>query len=95
MITTKSIKAGEQIVSMPPLPIRQINLCWQWNTYGDPPNSDLLRRYGYVDWVPTPEFVMGNPADVVEIKADLVVNAMNSEGSKERIDFFLEEGGDE
>ncbi|KAF8837690.1 SET domain-containing protein [Paxillus ammoniavirescens] len=35
MTTTKGIKQGEQI----------------FNTYGDPPNSDLLRRYGHVDLV--------------------------------------------
>ncbi|MBW0461775.1 hypothetical protein O181_001490 [Austropuccinia psidii MF-1] len=33
MTTTRDIKKGEQI----------------YNTYGDPPNGDLLRRYGHVD----------------------------------------------
>ncbi|KAH8107781.1 SET domain-containing protein [Cristinia sonorae] len=81
MITTKAIKAGEQI----------------WNTYGDPPNSDLLRRYGHVDLVPlrTPLSGMGNPADVVEVRADLVVTAVNGAGkavgdSQERVDWWLE-----
>ncbi|KAL6946525.1 hypothetical protein ACO0RG_000678 [Hanseniaspora osmophila] len=34
MVATRDIKAGEQI----------------FNTYGDHPNSELLRRYGYVEW---------------------------------------------
>lgn len=76
----------------------------QWNTYGDPPNSDLLRRYGHVDLVPLPDEpnVLGNPADVVEISADLVVRVCTEAGSedgrdgaKDRIDWWLEEGGDE
>lgn len=76
----------------------------KWNTYGDPPNSDLLRRYGHVDLVPLPDEpgVLGNPADVVEIKADLALQVcsdvgtdLSSENAKERIDWWLEEGGDE
>lgn len=78
-----------------------IHLPPQWNTYGDPPNSDLLRRYGHVDLVPLPDGTMGNPADVVEIDADLAVtvctrsfdpNAIDITG---RIDWWLEQGGDE
>lgn len=38
-----------------------------WNTYGDPPSSDLLRRYGYVD--------LGNPADIVELNVTDLINA--------------------
>ncbi|KAL4245586.1 Ribosomal lysine N-methyltransferase 4 [Abortiporus biennis] len=105
MITTRPIKAGEQI----------------WNTYGDPPNSDLLRRYGHVDVVPFPPTfnspiciktpgIEGNPADVVEIRADLVVesvkkkklasmNGGNKGGKddemKERVDWWLEFADDD
>lgn len=77
----------------------------QWNTYGDPPNADLLRRYGHVDLVPLPDGREGNPADVVEVPANMVVDAVvrqrehtaAADGSdlKERIDWWLEEGGDE
>ncbi|KAG1772541.1 hypothetical protein EV702DRAFT_976611 [Suillus placidus] len=86
MVTTKPIKAGEQI----------------FNTYGDLPNSDLLRRYGHVDLVPCPHLkgALGNPQDVVEIRADLVINAVcgdvsNDETHRERIDWWLDEGGDD
>ncbi|KAI0823428.1 SET domain-containing protein [Trametes gibbosa] len=84
MVTTKEIKAGEQI----------------WNTYGDPPNSDLLRRYGHVDLVPLrpPLSGMGNPSDVVEVRADLVVSAATKKvkhGLQERVDWWLEEAEDD
>ncbi|KAI0935355.1 hypothetical protein AcV7_003817 [Taiwanofungus camphoratus] len=84
MVTTKPIKAGEQI----------------WNTYGDPPNSDLLRRYGYVDVVPLrpPQQGEGNPADVVEIRADLVVSVTVKRISgdvQERVDWWLENADDD
>jgi SET domain-containing protein 6 len=79
MVTTKPIASGDQI----------------WNTYGDPPNSDLLRRYGHVDLVPLPQGGLGNPADIVEVRADLVVAAANDLADKERIDWWLEEGGDD
>ncbi|GAA97802.1 uncharacterized protein L969DRAFT_89652 [Mixia osmundae IAM 14324] len=61
MTTTKEIAAGEQI----------------FNTYNDPPNADLLRRYGHVDEV--------NLNDNVEISADLI-------GCKdlERVDWLLD-----
>ncbi|SGZ12166.1 BQ5605_C028g10485 [Microbotryum silenes-dioicae] len=49
MMSTASIPAGAQI----------------FNTYADPPNSDLLRRYGHVD--------EENGADLVEIGLGLVV----------------------
>jgi SET domain-containing protein 6 len=54
-----SIKRGEQI----------------WNTYGDQPNADLLRKYGHVDVIPLNKgglFSYGNPSDDVEIPADLI-----------------------
>ncbi|OAX37925.1 SET domain-containing protein [Rhizopogon vinicolor AM-OR11-026] len=86
MVTTKPIKAGEQI----------------FNTYGDPPNSDLLRRYGHVDLVPCPHLkgALGNPQDIVEIRADLVVKVVcggvaNDEKYQQRIDWWLDEGGDD
>ncbi|KZT29157.1 SET domain-containing protein [Neolentinus lepideus HHB14362 ss-1] len=81
MITTKPIKAGEQI----------------WNTYGDPPNSDLLRRYGHVDVIPLPDGGEGNPADIVEIRADLIVDCVSTkpEDMSERIDWWLDQGGDD
>ncbi|KEP52673.1 RuBisCO LSMT substrate-binding protein [Rhizoctonia solani 123E] len=78
MITTKSIAAGEQI----------------WNTYGDPPNSDLLRRYGYVD-------VPGQGLDIVELRGSLLVECassyapLSSDQQKERVDWWLEMGGDD
>lgn len=74
----------------------------QWNTYGDLPNAELLRRYGHVDLLPLLSGGSGNPGDVAEIKADLVVSVMSSipeaakgEEAKERIDWWLEEGGEE
>ncbi|KAG1725403.1 uncharacterized protein EDB91DRAFT_90561 [Suillus paluster] len=86
MVTTKPIKAGEQI----------------FNTYGDLPNSDLLRRYGYVDLVPCPDLkgALGNPQDVVEIRADLILKLVcdddpNDETHQQRIDWWLDEGGDD
>ncbi|CDR98549.1 hypothetical protein [Sporisorium scitamineum] len=51
MRATKPIAQGEQI----------------FNTYADPPNSDLLRRYGHVD--------EPNGSDVVELDAKLILQA--------------------
>ncbi|KAL5528774.1 RMS1 [Sanghuangporus sanghuang] len=87
MITTKPIKAGEQI----------------YNTYGNPPNSGLLREYGHVDLVPFPAGVgrEGNPADIAEIRADLIVQVVSAslgvdnDTFKERIEWWLEEGCDD
>ncbi|KAI3604827.1 set domain protein, partial [Moniliophthora roreri] len=85
MVATKPVKTGEQI----------------WNTYGDLPNAELLRRYGHVDLLPLPDGTEGNPGDIVEIRADLVVSAVteshgnSTESCKERIDWYLEEGGDD
>jgi SET domain-containing protein 6 len=103
MVTTRPIKAGEQIVMSQFLPqhIYYLTLT-QWNTYGDLPNAELLRRYGHVDILPLSDGKLGNPGDVVEIRADTVVSiiiqrhsALSSESSQERIDWWLEEGGDE
>ncbi|KAJ7661634.1 hypothetical protein B0H17DRAFT_953556 [Mycena rosella] len=80
MVSTKAIKAGEQI----------------WNTYGDLPNAELLRRYGHVDLLPLPTGALGNPGDVVEIPADLAVPPdADSDATKARIDWWLEQGGDD
>ena len=74
----------------------------QWNTYGDPPNSDLLRKYGHVDIILLPQSGEGNPSDIVEVRADLIVSVLTQQDCdvspdsiKERIDWWLEEGGDE
>ncbi|KZT10912.1 SET domain-containing protein [Laetiporus sulphureus 93-53] len=79
MVTIKPIKSGEQI----------------WNTYGDPPNCDLLRRYGHVDLVDLsqPLSGKGNPADVVEVRADLVVASVSKTPAsdlQDRVDWWLE-----
>ncbi|KAG7098312.1 hypothetical protein E1B28_000273 [Marasmius oreades] len=80
MVSTKSIKAGEQI----------------WNTYGDLPNAELIRRYGHIDLLPLPQGDLGNPGDVAEIRADLIVAAaVPAEDAEARIDWYLEEGGDD
>lgn len=71
MVSTKAIAKGEQI----------------WNVYGDPPNSDLLRRYGHVDG--------HNPSDVVEITADLVAAVVCKGSREERVEFLLEADIDE
>ncbi|QRV79689.1 RuBisCO LSMT substrate-binding protein [Ceratobasidium sp. AG-Ba] len=74
MVTTKPVSAGEQI----------------WNTYGDPPNSDLLRRYGYID-------ALGTGLDIVELKGSLVVECVSlaEDERKARVDWWLEMGGDD
>ncbi|KAI0272250.1 hypothetical protein BGY98DRAFT_1001427 [Russula aff. rugulosa BPL654] len=86
MATTRSIRHGEQI----------------WNTYGDPPNSDLLRRYGHVDQVPLANGGLGNPADIVEIRADHLMQTVQHKHpqqtgpwTSERVNWWLEEGGDD
>ncbi|CAA7261815.1 unnamed protein product [Cyclocybe aegerita] len=91
MVSTKPIKAGEQI----------------WNTYGDLPNAELLRGFGHVDYLPLAgtDNKFGNPGDVVEVRADLFVQCaleVHPEHVKEaeselieRIDWWLEEGGDD
>lgn len=92
MISTKPIPAGEQIVRASYSPNEVTTDRIQWNTYGDPPNSDLLRRYGYVD-------VLGSGLDIVEIKGSTIVECTSSslsEGERtERVDWWLEMGGDE
>jgi len=97
MVSTRPIRFGEQIVRYPVVDCYQLDLNSQWNTYGDLPNAELLRRYGHVDVLPGGT---GNPGDVVEIKADLIVSVIRSEATKddqiqERIDWWLEQGGEE
>ena len=102
MISTKPIKAGEQVVRVPQfLSLSTLFLISvQWNTYGDPPNSDLLRRYGFVDVteLEPPLSGEGNPADIVEVPANFVVEAAakhTKNKTQERVDWWLEEAEDE
>lgn len=104
MVATKPIKAGEQIVLKQYLtPVYYfLSACIQWNTYGNLPNAELLRRYGHVDSLPLPQGGEGNPGDVVEIRADDIVSiviqrypSLTSASSQTKIDWWLEEGGDE
>jgi len=77
MRATNPILQGEQI----------------YNTYADPPNSDLLRRYGHID--------EPNQGDCVEIRADTVEETVcklvkGAEAIKsEKVDWLLEQGLDE
>ncbi|GAA6025653.1 hypothetical protein JCM10207_008926 [Rhodosporidiobolus poonsookiae] len=77
MMSTKRIAAGDQI----------------WNTYADPPNSDLLRRYGHVDEV--------NEADLVEVGLEMVVDmvgeaaGLSEEEREARAEWLLELGVDD
>lgn len=81
---------------------------FKWNTYDDRPNFDLLRGFGFVDYLPLPSHLFGenkfgNPNDVVEIRADLVLEQARHARQEivqcadlhERIDWWLEQGGDE
>ncbi|PVG02510.1 SET domain-containing protein [Serendipita vermifera] len=90
MVSTELIPAGSQI----------------WNTYGDPPNSDLLRQYGHVDLIPcqekadiTENFAFENPADDVEIRADTVLDiclpTLDAPGKLKKADEWLSLGGDD
>ncbi|TIB86900.1 RuBisCO-cytochrome methylase [Wallemia mellicola] len=85
MISLQDIKAGDQI----------------FNTYNDPPNADLIRRYGHVDYSPLsqdPDF-MGNKNDVVELPADILLELAlpdAKESHKERrVEFLLDECGED
>ncbi|GAA6058608.1 hypothetical protein JCM10212_004019 [Sporobolomyces blumeae] len=77
MMSTSRIPAGSQI----------------FNTYADPPNSDLLRRYGHVDEV--------NDADLVEIGLEDVVdvvgegNGLDEAEREKRAEFLLDVGIDD
>ena len=57
-----------------------------YNTYGDLPNADLLRRYGYV--------IPGSRDDVVEISAEMIIKTICRYSEAEvdrRIDILDEE----
>ncbi|KAK9360953.1 hypothetical protein V1504DRAFT_122158 [Lipomyces starkeyi] len=58
-----------------------------YNTYGDLPNADLLRRYGYVRYGKTKN-------DVVEVETQLVIDStahrLSETHLKKRIDFMIE-----
>ncbi|TIB66692.1 hypothetical protein E3P77_02096 [Wallemia ichthyophaga] len=85
MIALKDIKAGEQV----------------FNTYDDPPNSDLLRRYGHVDYTPLSKDseYMGNRYNVAEIPADLILEKAlpnaNEKMKERRVEFLLDECGED
>ena len=58
-----------------------------YNTYGNRPNSDLLRGYGYV--------ISGSKDDSVEISADLIIDTISRLPELEvrrRVDILDEEG---
>lgn len=58
-----------------------------WNSYGERPNFDLLRSYGYI---------AGPESDVCEIPSNLVTDVAGAHLSVEerlaRIDFLLDDG---
>lgn len=90
MVSTRCIKAGEQIVSCLEHYVAIAHECHlQFNTYGSPPNSELLRKYGHVDVFPLDTAALsgitdrplgswhfGNPGDAVALSGDLVVSAV-------------------
>lgn len=45
--------------------------------------------------MPLPDGSLGNPADIVELRADLVLASITSKDLGDRVDWWLEEGGDE
>lgn len=61
------------------------------------PNAELLRRYGHVDMLTLQNGELGNPGDVVEIRADIAISVLQVSDTitTERIDWWLEQGGDE
>lgn len=71
MMTTKAISAGGQVL----------------NTFGNPPNADLLRRYGHVDYP--------NDNDDVEITADLLLAQDTWTNAQAKIEYLLDQGIDE
>ena len=66
----------------------QLDVYLQFNTYGGPSNSYLLRRYGHVDALPLPTDLVkrfslelrtwpyGNVADDFEISGEVVLEAV-------------------
>lgn len=65
----------------------------QYNTYGSPPNSHLLRKYGHVDVYPLPEEILaslpeeartwglGNEGDEVDLTGEEVLSGVLAMGS--------------
>jgi N-lysine methyltransferase SETD6 len=54
-----------------------------YNTYGNLPNSDLFRRYGYV--------IPGSQDDLVEVSSDIIIEVVSSHNEDEicrRIDIL-------
>ncbi|KAM0750388.1 SET domain-containing protein [Meredithblackwellia eburnea MCA 4105] len=76
MHSTSFIPAGSQI----------------WNTYADPPNSDLLRRYGHVDDVNLNDEVELGLEDVVEY---FVGQGKERDDTEERAEWLCEMGLDD
>ena len=71
-----------------PADLPESDVCVQYNTYGGPSNSYLLRRYGHVDALPLPADLVkrlstelrtwpfGNVADDFEISGQVVLEAV-------------------
>lgn len=60
-----------------------------YNTYGNVPNSDLLRRYGYI--------IPGSKDDIVEIPVELILDIIgkhNADEAHRRIVLLEEEDED-
>jgi N-lysine methyltransferase SETD6 len=57
-----------------------------YNTYGNLPNADLLRRYGYV--------IPGSKDDLVEISSEMIIQKISRHSEEElrrRIDILMDE----
>lgn len=57
-----------------------------YNTYGNLPNADLLRRYGYV--------IPGSKDDLVEISSEMIIQKISRHSEEElrrRIDTLMDE----
>lgn len=57
-----------------------------YNTYGNLPNADLLRRYGYV--------ISGSKDDLVEISSEMIIQKISRHSEEElrrRIDILMDE----
>jgi SET domain-containing protein 6 len=57
-----------------------------YNTYGNLPNADLLRRYGYV--------IPGSKDDLVEISTEMIIQKVSRHSEEEmrrRIDILMDQ----
>jgi SET domain-containing protein 6 len=57
-----------------------------YNTYGNLPNADLLRRYGYV--------IPGSKDELVEISSEMIIQKISRHSEEElrrRIDILMDE----